>query len=98
MLLLLLLEVNRISAVRGQKQTENRDMPDVINMERTETKAEDITEENCQAAESPAYRFDKQSLEENSSTGCELNDRKGDKFRYDCITKHTIDNNQNTST
>jgi hypothetical protein len=41
-------------------------MPNV-NMERTETKAKDITEENCQAAESPAYRFDKQSLVENST-------------------------------
>lgn len=56
-------------------------MPDVNNIERTETKAEDIPEEKpCQGAESPAYRFDKQSLEENSSTGCQLNGRRRDTF------------------
>lgn len=76
LLLLLLLGVNKISAVRGQKQIESRHMPDVNNMERTETKAKDIPEEKP----SPAYRFDKQSLEENSSTGCQLNGRRRDKF------------------
>lgn len=52
-------------------------MPNV-NTDRTETKVKDTTEENFQAAESLAYRFDKQAPVENNSIHCELNYKESD--------------------